>query len=168
MNLEEYIEECKILKTKRIPNNKIKYLVIGESPPISMNYFYKPMSLKMNSPRIPAQIFRAFYEKNGVDKFTYEKLLDDLQENKRFYLDDLSEYPLDDYESKDRVEKIIESLIEFHARFKNFNLDYKCCKVLVLPKQTIEEFKNTKTINSWYKILKYIGLSKSEVCIFSI
>ncbi len=33
------------LKKENLPNKPIRYLVVGESPPISGKYFYKPMRL---------------------------------------------------------------------------------------------------------------------------
>ena len=167
MKINDFVEECKILKVNRIPNDGIKYLVIGESPPKSMEYFYKPTNLRYNSRRIPAQVFRAFFNKNVVEKKEYEKLLDKLQYEINFYLDDLSEYPLNDYDSNVRAEAIINCQKAFFSRFEKLNKDENCQKVLVLPKGTIDELQGQTHINNWNGILNKIGVTKNEICIFS-
>ena len=58
MNIAYFVNECIELKTKYLPDDKIEFLIIGESPPVSGNYFYKPINLKRGSARIPAQVFR--------------------------------------------------------------------------------------------------------------
>ena len=167
MDISDFVQECIELKRNRMPNDGIRYMVIGESPPISMAYFYKPTYIKYNSPRIPAQVFRAFFNKNEIEKKEYEKLLDKLQYEKRFYLDDLSEYPLNNYDSRMRAEIILNCQKDFISRFKNFKLNENYQKVLVLPKETINELQGVAHINKWNNFLNKIGLSKNKICKFS-
>jgi hypothetical protein len=167
MNIAYFVNECIELKTKYLPDDKIEFLIIGESPPVSGNYFYKPINLKRGSARIPAQVFRIFFNLDGVSNEEYKKCLNELKIKYHLYLDDLSEFPVNDYTASERVNVICSSLDNLNDRIKKLNFSDSCQKVLVLPKRTLDKFQDKKYYAEFTRILEILDITQSQICIFS-
>ena len=166
MNIDNHVENRRKLRKACKPQTPIKFLVIGESPPKSGEYFYKPTDLRKGSKRLPAQIFRAIFKADEAYKATYEEYLNRLQQQYAFYLDDLSEIPLNCIDTETRIEMINSGLDSLISRINSLQLSADCQKTLVLPVKTLSELtQNNKEL--FQKIIEALNLTRDDVCSFS-
>lgn len=147
--------------------DRIRILVIGESPPIKGKYFYSYCeNRKINSTyktKVSSQVFRAFSLREAINKAAYQFLQDE-----EFYLMDLCDYPIGFFPYKIRT-KMIEFRLDsfFEPEFHRIKplLTKDCEKILFLPTGTLKALKREQILE---KIVKILGLPRLLEAIFSL
>jgi len=139
---------CDTYAQKFFPLEKIKLLIVGESPPLTGAYFYIPENLRRRHQGLPAKIFRALF--NADTKIDEEQCKYYLQEFQKhnFLLLDLLSFPVDCFVSTIRIEFIGKHISDFINRYNSLELSKSCNKILILPSGTCKELylKKNKTI----------------------
>lgn len=166
--IEKIREDC--LSKNRIyrpkEKEKIKLLIIGESPPINGNYFYsydENKKIITTRKRVSSQVFRAL----GLEGVTYKQAYQFLMD-KGFYLMDLCDYSINFLSEEVKV-NIIKSRINefFESEFNQVKrlLAKDCEKILFLPQKTLKTMereglleKLVELIGQDVKIIEFSGL----------
>jgi hypothetical protein len=139
--MEEQWHSCEAAAQGYLPKGQIEYLLIGESPPISGSYFYKPEDLRRKAQSLPAKVFRGFFGANGgLSKPAFERCLDRLRD-KKFFLTDWCPYPVDVFTPSHRVSCLKRELPSFLKRFRSLPLSQSALVFMVLPGATLKELR---------------------------
>jgi hypothetical protein len=159
--MENQRRSCEEAAQDYLPDGEIKHLLIGESPPISGSYFYKPEGLGRKAQSLPAKVFRAFFgRENGLSRSACEDYLLRLK-GEKFFLIDWCPYPIDMFTGPHRVPFLRREISQFLKRYSSLSLSPDVTVFLVLPSATVKELRRRANRDLIEQLGRY-GLTESH------
>lgn len=139
---------------------EIKLLLIGESPPITENYFYKMNNYDNRGQSLPAKVLRGLLGEQT--KFCRETHLTGLKSLKSsgIFLSDICAFPIDAFSAQYRVKFIEKSIPDLETKMQDLETG-KNEIIWVLPSATRKELSLKKHMKL-RKNLEELGLSDNN------